>query len=1001
MYPMHCQDGPWPSIASGEQHGYSNTRQEVAPQSSAPPEADRAQRELQQATQAARAGSESGAQHGDEPFSLAVWAAQVQQEALIPGPSYQSALNIQAVGTNGQTAIHAFGIDAAAYELVDQGNCDLTAVAAMAPLQTSSSTCLGVPVEDLPWMTSSSLTPSSAPLISAARSCADDASPFDSAAPLTESSPGAKRDLAWATSTPLSCPTVQRRQNHACDPCRKGKRACDRDDPAGITTCWSCEQSNVICTNEYITTRLRSKQLEKEQRSTQKMIRRSSAASPMAGARCGTSPDRVECLAIPMLEATTDTCSSRKRRHSLALSSKAELAIIDSNLRGNVVSRESAEYFAAMLKLFLFDLATGTIDSYGRFLNVFELPMSNWLSPGCIPATTGLQVLRADSCPQFAQLLGAASNVSAAYKGITSSTAASSLQVRTQPGLLLVMTMLDIVFGDCLSSKPQSDTECPAAGPHNFETLRKTDQVGYALVLSIIACMAQYQEPSKQGQSVIERSKYVQDRRVFADSAWIKARDACFHAISARSFRLALALILLGATEPPDRATLTEGRRPPEDQLYALHEGSERLVLLLRCARSQLEDELPEPPLSPLTRTCGEECRQLICTAEWFEGLSGRVVRTLTESRQSRIYSMRGVKPTFWKEMLKILPDRHALRAQLDGNCNVLLGSVLVLQDLEKLPRISCAAQTWNATIKRSLTSASKLSSAIKLLGNGKVGLAELECLLGEAAAHKVLLWTMFSELVKMRRAFHKMSDGQVFEMAASVSRAVHMWMQLYQPLQDQALNMAGERRLSTVTETHLCYLAQHANQVLLYLSDIVEVLCSNRPRLLERLLCTEHETLFTVNGRTRLKVTSACALAAVTRLKIRDEPMRVADAERLRTTHKLSVDNQMLFDETAISLTHHPFPPLVVQAMAIAAHTLLSLMEDASIPPKHQKAAKADVSVFLQGLGSLEETLVRFPHQVIGKNCTLTRLHERFAALCITDDQDIDASRRACVPIA
>ncbi|CEH17845.1 Zn(2)-C6 fungal-type DNA-binding domain [Ceraceosorus bombacis] len=882
MYPMHCQDVPWPSIASGEQHSYSNACQEVAPYSSAPPEADQAQSELQQCTQATHARSEFGAQQGNEPFSLAVWAAQVEQEALIPCPSYQSALNIQALGTNGQTAIHAFGIDAAAYELVDQGNCDLTAVAAMAPLQISSSTTLDGPVENLPWMTSASLTPSSAPLNSAARSCADDASPFDPAAPLTESSPGAKRDLNWATSTPLSCPTVQRRQNHACDPCRKGKRACNRDDPAGITTCWSCQQSNVICTNEYITTRLRSKELEKEQRSTQKMIRRSSAASPMAGARCETSPDRVECLAGPISEATVGTCSSRKRRYSLTLSSKMELAIIDSNLRGNVVSH-----------------------SYSRFLNVFELPMSNWLSPGCIPATTGLKVLRADSCPQFAQLLGAASNISAAYKGITSSASASSLQVRTQPGLLLVMTMLDIVFGDCLSLKPQSDTECSTAGPFNFETLRKTDQVGYALVLSIIACMAQYQERSKQGESASERSKYVQDRRVFADSAWIKARDACFHAISARSFRLAL-----------------------------------------KAAGHQKINCMPY----------------------------AKVQRDLYYFYDARAPSSRMI---------------------------FLSLRVLVPQDLEKLPRISCAAQTWNATIKRSLTSASKLSSAIKLLGNGKVGLAELECLLGEAAAHKVLLWTMFSELVKMRRAFHKVSDAQAFEMAASVSRAVHMWMQLYQPLQDQALKMAGERRLSTVTETHLCYLVQHANQVLLYLSDIVEILCIDRPQLVERLLCTEHETLFTVTGRTGLKVTSACALAAVTRLKIRDEPMRVADAERLRTTHKLSVDHQMLFDETAISLTYHPFPPLVVQAMAIAAHTLLSLMEDARIPPKHQKAAQVDVSVFLQGLGSLEETLVRFPHQVIGKNCTLTRLHERFAALCITDDQDIDASRRACIPIA
>lgn len=80
-------------------------------------------------------------------------------------------------------------------------------------------------------------------------------------------------------------------------------------------------------------------------------------------------------------------------------------------------------------------------------------------------------------------------------------------------------------------------------------------------------------------------------------------------------------------------------------------------------------------------------------------------------------------------------------------------------------------------------------------------------------------------------------------------------------------------------------------------------------------------------------------------------------------------------------------FPPLVVQALAVTAHTLLSLMEEGQMSSEQYQIAQKDVPVVLQGLGSLEETLVRFPHQVIGEDSTVTRLHERFAALCVADD--------------
>lgn len=331
-----------------------------------------------------------------------------------------------------------------------------------------------------------------------------------------------------------------RKQNHSCDPCRVGKKACDLpldivfDGQKPSKSCSTCKSRGHECTVGWLVRRQTSKLTRKR---TKPVVR---------------SPE-------PSVISEQPTIMNSERATKQPLSDGL-----------TIPPRPERDIFRQLTAQATFS------QHFNLFIDIFEMPITECLSQGCIPPcySRGIAALTplSNSMHSAAYLDKALSGLRDCWdtsSGSWSSTAAA-------PHLFFAVSVLDALF-----EKPLA-----RSGRESFSSRDAAINETYMWIAT--ASAAQFVIHSDEPGGMEKSQARARD---FASAAWHKAKQKVFENIaSTNSFRLALSLLLFGGILPPTRTP--QSNEFKEDAKYAYCEGVCRLQALCSRARACLLENL-------------------------------------------------------------------------------------------------------------------------------------------------------------------------------------------------------------------------------------------------------------------------------------------------------------------------------------------------------------------------------------------------------------------------
>lgn len=335
-----------------------------------------------------------------------------------------------------------------------------------------------------------------------------------------------------------------RKQNHSCDPCRAGKRACDlppkvaiqvQDSKALATPCTMCRMRGAECTVAWLMTRQNSRLDQKR-------------ASPRPG-----SPSSVK--------------TSRRSKSATGKLTANEACILDAvgpvaTTSEQVLARQVVLRETCSQRLYL-------------YIDMVDSPLVKSLSQDCIPPcySSGMKALSDLSsnrhlAPLLHRVLSKFGDCWQIH--ITSWTSPSASPT---PHLFLAVSLLDMFL--------QQSGFTPSSASSRDTALHETCK--WVAIATASQLGVQRQGPADTGATCSQAWD-------IAFEAWQKAKQLLFENIAAtKSFRMALSLLLFGAILPPtgggDRGSSSIFE---EDMAYAQREGLQRLQGLCAEARVHL-----------------------------------------------------------------------------------------------------------------------------------------------------------------------------------------------------------------------------------------------------------------------------------------------------------------------------------------------------------------------------------------------------------------------------
>jgi hypothetical protein len=327
-----------------------------------------------------------------------------------------------------------------------------------------------------------------------------------------------------------------RKQNHSCDPCRVGKKACDLpldivfDGQKPSTPCSTCNSRGHECTVAWLVRRQASQLTRKR---TKIVVR--SPEPPR------TSEDPADLDGGPTTEASLFD--------GLTITSKPE--------------RDIVRQFTAQ---------TTCSQHFNLYIDIYDMPITECLSQGCIPPcySAGIAALT-----PLSNSMHSAAYLDKALLGIRNcwdTNSRSWASTAAAPHLFFTVSVLDALF------------EKPFArfGRESFSSRDIAINETYMWIATATA--AQFVIESDESSDMAKSRARARD---FASATWHKAKQKVFENIaSTNSFRLSLALLLFGGILSP--AGTPQSNEFREDAKYAYCEGVRRLQALCSRARACL-----------------------------------------------------------------------------------------------------------------------------------------------------------------------------------------------------------------------------------------------------------------------------------------------------------------------------------------------------------------------------------------------------------------------------
>ncbi|KAB8228961.1 Zn(II)2Cys6 transcription factor domain-containing protein [Aspergillus alliaceus] len=325
-------------------------------------------------------------------------------------------------------------------------------------------------------------------------------------------------------------PTVRRRrrrQNHACDPCRSSKKACDL--PRGVCTsddratkpCSGCKMRGIDCTVSWLASRQLVRQTDRD------CGKPNSVMENDAGDREGTDAAEIGHDALASL-STLETDLSR------------------SAMAGSICS----QYF-------------------NLFIDISDSFLSQCLVQGSMPPPYKFGVAAYDTLSASAQLSACIERaerwVSTCWHG---SLSRAALTASPSPCIFRAVSVLDAL----LSPTPGASRDASITEAYKWVAIATAAQLAI----------------HKEGEAGNVDGVGAQSQlRGVALVSWQKAKELVFRNIAATgSFRLALSLVFFGDIIPPNSSTIEEDK---EDRAFAFCEGIKRLRALCLQTRSDIE----------------------------------------------------------------------------------------------------------------------------------------------------------------------------------------------------------------------------------------------------------------------------------------------------------------------------------------------------------------------------------------------------------------------------
>lgn len=349
-----------------------------------------------------------------------------------------------------------------------------------------------------------------------------------------------------------NAPTFRRprKQNHSCDPCRVGKKACDLpldivfDGQKPSKPCSTCNSRGHECTVAWLIRRQASQVTRKRTKIVVK--------SPEP-------PRTSEESANIDSESTTEALSFNG-------------FTIPSNPERDLVRQFTSQ--------------TTCSQHFNLYIDIYDLPITECLSQGCIPPcySPGIAALT-----PLSNSMHSAAYLDKALLGIRNCWDTSSrswASTAAAPHLFFTVSVLDALF-----EKP--------FGRFGRESFSSRDiAINETYMWIATATAAQFVIESEESSDMAKSRARARD---FASATWHKAKQKVFENIaSTNSFRLSLALLLFGGILSP--AGTPQSNEFREDAKYAYCEGVCRLQALCSRARACLlenpDSGLPFPTRS-------------------------------------------------------------------------------------------------------------------------------------------------------------------------------------------------------------------------------------------------------------------------------------------------------------------------------------------------------------------------------------------------------------------
>lgn len=410
--------------------------------------------------------------------------------------------------------------------------------------------------------------------------------------------------LATQSPTPASTwrPRNRRRQNRSCDPCRSAKRACDLppdaplSNPFPLLPCSMCKLRGTECTVTWRASR-------------RSFYPKKLAAENGPGAGIEHVGDAVS--------ATTPS-----------------LASSESRLFYHVIARDTCS------------------QRLGVYFDIFDIPMSKFLSQKCIPPSHSLGITALTHLGHNANLAALFTKTQSSIRNCWEMAPSLQLPVSVASRVFLTASILDALF-----QRRNTQSEC---GQSTLRDMSLTETFKW------VAIAAGSQFAVHQNGPESTKMSHKQSRDI-AYATWCKAKHMVFMNIAARtSIRLGLSLLLFGTILPPtetDRSHVFE-----EDASYAFHEGICQLQMLCAEARDHLSNCDIQPDintslmgrfqpgkkphlLQSLTSETRKNVLELITAFEWLVEISQSVAiilfprRSFTATPSINNFKARGTHP--------------------------------------------------------------------------------------------------------------------------------------------------------------------------------------------------------------------------------------------------------------------------------------------------------------------------------------------------------------------